>query len=166
VPEYQSLVSLDVWTALFTLINTIITFVVLKKFLFKPVLKVIDDRQKEIDDIYADAAKAKAEAQELQSTYTAKLSAAKAESEQILSAATRMAQQREEEILRDAQAQAARTLERAQEQIALEKKQAMHELKGQVSGIAVDIAAKVLGQDVDGKKHQKLIDTFIDELGE
>ncbi len=166
MPEYQSLVSLDVWTALFTLINMIITFVVLKKFLFKPVLKVIDDRQKEIDDIYADAAKAKAEAQELQSTYTAKLSAAKAESEQILSAATRMAQQREEEILRDAQAQAARTLERAQEQIALEKKQAMHELKGQVSGIAVDIASKVLGQDVDGKKHQKLIDTFIDELGE
>lgn len=166
MPEYQSLVSLDVWTALFTLINMIITFVVLKKFLFKPVLKVIDDRQKEIDDIYADAAKAKAEAQELQSTYTAKLSAANAESERILSAATRMAQQREEEILRDAQTQAARTLERAQEQIALEKKQAMHELKGQVSGIAVDIASKVLGQDVDGKKHQKLIDTFIDELGE
>lgn len=166
MPEYQSLVSLDVWTALFTLINMIITFVVLKKFLFKPVLKVIDDRQKEIDDIYADAAKAKAEAQELQSTYTAKLSAANAESERILSAATRMAQQREEEILRNAQTQAARTLERAQEQIALEKKQAMHELKGQVSGIAVDIASKVLGQDVDGKKHQKLIDTFIDELGE
>lgn len=166
MPEYQSFISLDIWTALFALINMIIVFVVLKKFLFKPVMKIIDDRQKEIDDIYADAAKAKAEAQELQSTYTAKLSAANAESERILSAATRMAQQREEEILRDAQTQAARTLERAQEQIALEKKQAMHELKGQVSGIAVDIASKVLGQDVDGKKHQKLIDTFIDELGE
>lgn len=166
MPEYQSFISLDFWTALFALINMIIVFVVLKKFLFRPVLKMIDDRQKEIDDLYADAAAAKAEAQSLQSTYTAKLSAANAESERILSDATKQAQQREEEILHQAQAQAARTLERAQEQIALEKKQAMHDLKGQVSGIAVDIASAVLGEDVDCQKHRKLIDSFIDDLGD
>lgn len=166
MPEYQSFISLDFWTALFALINMIIVFVVLKKFLFKPVMKIIDDRQKEIDDLYADASAAKAEAQAIQETYTAKLSAAHAESERILSAATRQAQQQEEEILRQAQAQAARTLDRAQEQIALEKKQAMHELKGQVSGIAVDIASAVLGEDVDQKKHSKLIDSFIDNLGD
>lgn len=166
MPEYQSFISLDIWTALFALINMIIVFVVLKKFLFKPVMKMIDDRQKEIDDIYADAATARTEAETLRESYTAKLSAANAESERILSAATKQAQQREEEIIRQAQAQAARTMERAQEQIDLEKKQAMHDLMGQISGIAVDIASAVLEEDVDSKKHGKLIDSFIDKLGE
>lgn len=166
MPEYQSFVSIDIWTALFCLINMLITFAILKKFLFQPVLKMIDDRQKEIDDIYNEAHGAKKDAESLRESYTAKLSAASAESERIISEATRQAQQREEDILRDAQAQAARTMDRAHEQIALERKQAMHEMKGQVSEIAVDIASAVLGEDVDEKKHEKLIDSFIDSLGE
>ncbi|MDD7652886.1 MAG: ATP synthase F0 subunit B, partial [Firmicutes bacterium] len=60
----------------------------------------------------------------------------------------------------------ARTMERAQEQIALEKKQAMNDLKDQVSGMALDIASAVLEEDIDGKKHTQLIDRFIKDLGE
>lgn len=166
MPEYQSFVSIDIWTALFCLINMLITFAILKKFLFRPVLKMIDDRQKEIDGIYDEAHSAKTEAESLRDAYTHKLSAASAESERIISEATKQAQRREEEILRDAQAQAARTMDRAHEQITLERKQAMHELKGQVSEIAVDIASAVLEADMDSKKHEKLIDSFIDSLGE
>ncbi len=163
--EFTSLINLDVWTALFTLCNTVIVFVVLKKFLFKPVLKMIDDRQKEIDSIYEDAHSAKADAEALRENYTAMLSAANSERERIISEATRQAQQREEEILRDAQAQAARTLDRAQEMIEMEKKQAMQDLKGEVSVIAVDIASAVLEEDVDSTKHSRLIDSFIENLG-
>lgn len=166
MPEYQSFVSLDIWTALFCLVNMIITFTVLKKFLFKPVLKMIDDRQKEIDDTYASINAAKAEADSLRQSYTEKLAAANTESEQIVRSATKKAQQREEEILQEAQAKAARTMERAQEQIELEKKQAMQDLKSQVSDIAVDIASAVLEEDVDSKKHANLIDSFIKNLGE
>ena len=68
--------------------------------------------------------------------------------------------------MRDAQDKAARTMERAQEQIALEKKQAMNDLKDQVSGMALDIASAVLEEDIDGKKHTQLIDRFIKDLGE
>ena len=166
MPEYQSLVSLDIWTALFCLVNMIITFLVLKKFLFKPVLKVIDARQKEIDDTYADAGTAKAEAEALRQSYASKLTEAHAEGERIIREATRQAQQREEEIIRQAQDQAVRTLERAQEQIRMEKRQAMQDLKGEVSGIAVDIASAVLEEDVDGAKHAHLIDSFIENLGD
>lgn len=162
---YTSLINIDIWTALFTLINAVITFTVLKKFLFKPVLKMIDDRQQEIDSIYADANSAKQEAEHLKSQYAASLAEAGAESARIISQATRDAQAREEEILRNARTQADRTLARAQEMIALEKKQAMQDLKGQVSDIAVDIAGAVLGEDVDERKHQKLIDSFIENLG-
>lgn len=166
MPEYQGFVSIDFWTALFGLVNMLITFAILKKFLFKPVLKIIDDRQKEIDSTYEDANKAKAEAEAMRESYSAKLADANAQGDEILRQATRNAQMREEEILRDAQAKAQRTMERAQEQIELEKKQAMNDLKGQVSNIAVDIASAVLEEDVDGSKHTRLIDSFIDKLGE
>ena len=51
---FESFVGIDPWTALFTFCNMMITFAVLKKFLFKPVKKMIDDRQQEIDTMYAD----------------------------------------------------------------------------------------------------------------
>lgn len=163
--EFTSLINLDVWTALFTLCNSILIFIVLKKKLFGPVLKMIDDRQKEIDNIYEDANTAKKEAEALRDSYTAMLADANNQREQILSDATRQAQLREEEIIKDAQKQAARTLDRAQEMIALEKKQAMQDLKDEVSVIAVDIASAVLQEDVDGEKHSRLINSFIESLG-
>ena len=166
MPEYQSIVGIDLWTALFAFCNMLITFAILKKFFFKPVKKMIDDRQQEIDGMYKNAADSKAQAQALQQEYTAKLKDANAEGERILKAAAKKAQDREETIIRDAQAQAAKTLERAQEQIQLEQRQAMNDMKDQVSGIALDIASAVLKEDIDSKKHKKLIDSFIQQLGE
>lgn len=163
---FESLVGVNFWTALFGLCNMLITFAILKKFLFKPVKKMIDDRQKEIDDLYADAGNAKAQAEALRQQYDARLKDAHAEGDRIIREATRQAQSQEEAILRDAQDKAARTMERAQEQIALEKKQAMNDLKDQVSGMALDIASAVLEEDIDGKKHTQLIDRFIKDLGE
>ena len=62
---FESFIGVDFWTALFTLINFIVTFLILKKLLFKPVKKMIDDRQQEIDGLYADANAAKKQALEL-----------------------------------------------------------------------------------------------------
>ena len=56
---FENIVGVNPWTALFTFCNMLITFAVLKKFLFKPVKKMIDDRQSEIDGLYADADRAK-----------------------------------------------------------------------------------------------------------
>ena len=53
--NFESIVGVNFWTALFTLCNMLITFLILKKLLFKPVKKMIDDRQKEIADQYAEA---------------------------------------------------------------------------------------------------------------
>ena len=66
---FESFVGIDPWTALFTFCNMMITFAVLKKFLFKPVKKMIDDRQAEIDTMYADADAAKQKAAELEQEY-------------------------------------------------------------------------------------------------
>ena len=84
----------------------------------------------------------------------------------IIQNATRQAQEREEAIVHEAQEKAARTMERAHAQVEREKKQAMNDLKDQVSGMAIGIASAVLEEDVDKRKHAKLIDSFIENLGE
>ena len=158
--------SLNVWTAIFTLVNLIILVLVMKKLLFKPVKNMIDSRQKEIDDTYADADQSKAEAAELRQQYEARLAEADEERDRILKDAYQKAQIRDEKMLREAQEKAAQTVRRADEQIAQEKKQAMNEIKDEVSGMAVDIASAVLARDVKAEEHTELIDSFIDKLGD
>lgn len=163
---FESFVGVNFWTCLFTLLNLFILYKFMKKLLFKPVKKMIDDRQQEIDDQYADAAQSKADAAELKERYETRLAEANRESDEILKEAYRTAQLREEEMLRQAQEQAAQTLRRADEQVELEKKRAMNEIKDEVSVMAVDIAAAVLARDIKAKEHSDLIDSFLDNLGD
>ncbi len=162
----ESFVGVNVWTAILTLANLLLLFFVMKKFLFKPVKQMIDDRQKEIDDQYADAERSKADAAELKAQYETRLAEANAESDAILKEAHRKATVREEEILRQAQNKAAKTIRRADEQIAMEKKRAMNEIKDDVTVMALDIASAVLARDVKAKEHGELIDSFIRNLGD
>lgn len=162
----EPFISANVWTALFMLGNLILLYFIMKKFLFKPVKKMIDDRQQEIDDLYADANQSKEAAAELKEQYETRLAEANEEKEEILRNAYRKAQLREEEILREAQDKAAQTMRRADEQIELEKKRAMNEIKDDVSGMAIEIASAVLARDIKQKEHRDLIDSFIENLGE
>ena len=97
--------------------------------------------------------------------YEEKISHATEESEEILKSALRRAQLKEEEILREADEKAARTLERAEEEIEREKKRAINEVKNEVSELAIGIATAVIERDVKAEDHAKLIDDFIDNMG-
>ena len=163
---FESFMGINFFTCIATLLNLLIVYALMKKFLFKPVKNMIDSRQQEIDDLYADANQSKEDAAALKEQYETRLSEANAESEQILKDAYRKAQLREESILRDAQEKAAQTLRRADEQVEMEKKRAMNEIKDEVSVMAVDIAAAVLARDIKGEEHTELIDSFIETLGE
>jgi F-type H+-transporting ATPase subunit b len=151
---------------LFAWANLLILYFVLRKLLFNPIKNMIDSRQKEIDDMYDNAEKNKAEAEEMRESYEKKLESATEESEEILRSAQRRALLREEEILKEAAEQARRTKERAEEQIALEKRQAMNDIKDEVSAIAIQIAEAVVARDVKAEEHEKLIDGFIDTMGD
>ena len=164
--EFQSFIGVDFWTALFTLLNFLALFFVLKHFLVGPVLKMIQDRQKEIDDLYSEAEGAKSNAQALEAEYQQKLSAAAETSERIVKEATVRGQHREEEIIRQANAEASAIMDKAAADIALEKKKAINEAKDEISGIAMAVAEKVVGRELNAADHKKLVDSFIKELGE
>ena len=73
---------------------------------------------------------------------------------------------REEEILHRANAEAAAIREKAAADIAMEKKKALNDAKDEISQIAVIIAGKVVGRQLTAEDHSKLVDDFIDGLGE
>ncbi len=164
--KFESFVGVNLWTMLFAWINLLILYLFLKKILFVPIKNMIDSRQKEIDDMYSDAETSRTQADALKADYEERLEHASEESEQILKNAVRKAQLREEEILKEASAKAARTLERAAEQVELEKKRAVNEVKNEVSDMAVGIAAAIIERDVSEEEHKALIDEFISNMGD
>ena len=163
---FESFVGIDPWTALFTFCNMMITFAVLKKFLFKPVKKMIDDRQTEIDTMYADADAAKQKAAELEQEYQQHLQSIRDERDTLLREATAHAQKREEEIVGEARAEAAALRAAAEADIAQERKKAVNDLKNEIGGIAVDIAGKVVEREINETDHKALIDEFIRNVGD
>ena len=148
---FESFLGVNPWTALFILLNTLTIFFVARKFLFGPVMKIIADRQQEIDDLYAGANSAKAEAEALRTEYQEKLSDARSTSERIVKEAVARGQAREEDILRKANADAAAILDKASADIAQEKKKAINDAKNEISGLAMAIAGKVVGRELNDR---------------
>ena len=163
---FESFIGVNFWTALVTLINFLLVFFVAKHFLIGPVLKLIKDRQDEIDGLYADANAAKADAEAKQAEYQTKLDDAPAPSARIVNAAVARGQAREEEIIRQANADASAIMDKASADIALEKKKALNDAKDEISEIAMAIAGKVVGRELKAADQSQLVDAFIDGLGD
>ena len=163
---FESFIGVNFWTALFTLLNFLSLFFVFKKFLYVPVMKIIQERQQEIDNMYSNADAAQKNAQAMEEEYKQKLSVASETSERIVKEATARGQSREEEIIRNAQQEASAILSKASADIALEKQKAINDAKDEISGIAVAIAEKVVGRELNAADQSKLVDDFINELGE
>ena len=163
---FQSFIGVDFWTALFTLLNFLAVLIVGKKFLWGPVVKLIQDRQKEIDDMYADADAARSNAQAMEQEYKQKLSAATETGERMVKEAVARGQSREEEIIRQANAEAGAILDKAAADIAMEKKKAINDAKDEISDMALAIAEKIVGREISAADQDKLVDDFLKELGE
>ena len=98
--------------------------------------------------------------------YSQKLEAANETSQRIVQEAVVRGQNREEEIVRDARSQASAIMDKAYADIAQEKKKALNDAKDEISGMAMAIAEKVVGRSLAEADQQRLVEQFIDELGE
>ncbi len=163
---FENFIGFNPWTALFTLLNLVITFLILKKFLFKPVSKMIGDRQKEIDDLYAGAEEARAQAAALKSDYDARMAQAREESAQLVREASVEATRRGDEIIRQARLDADAIRAKASNDIELERKKALNDVKSDISRIALDIAEKVVEKEVNSSDQDRLIESFLRGMGD
>ena len=163
---YQALITLDGWTFLAQICNLMIQLLIFKKFLLKPIKQVIADRKAKADSEIADAQKLRTEAEAMKAEYEQNLQNARAEANEIVANAQKTATARGEEIVGEARAQAAALKQKAEADIAQERKKAVNEVKDEIGGIAMEIASKVVEREISEKDHKDLIDEFIKNVGE
>ena len=163
--ETLALVSIDPGTIVFTLINTLIIFLIFRIFLFKPVCRILDKRKEMAAAEIADAQKAKADAEKTEQEYLAKLADAKAEAAEIVKAATLRAQAREDEIISEANKKAADIRSRAEESIERDKQRAVNEIKDEISSMVIMAASKVVEKEISQQDNEELISGFLAEVG-
>lgn len=163
---FESFIGVNFWTALFVLLNTVALFLVMKRYLYGPIMDMIKARQDEIDQLYIDANAARTDALAMEAEYKQKLDQAMQTGDKLVKEAVQRGRRRQEEILQQANADAAAMLDKAAQDIAREKKKAINEAKDEISGIAIAIAEKVVCRELNEKDHADLVDSFINELGE
>jgi F-type H+-transporting ATPase subunit b len=151
---------LVVWTA----ITFLILLVILRKFAWKPILGAVSDREEGIKDALASAEKARAEMENLHADNERILQEARAERENMLKDAREMKNKMIADAKEEAQVQATKMIEQAQAAIESEKKSAMAELKSHVAGLSIDIAEKVVRNELSNKDNQlKLVEEMLGE---
>ena len=164
--DTQSLVTVAPWTFIFTICNLFILMAIVKKLLFKQVKEILNKHAMEVNSGYADAEEAKESAEAMRAEYEQRLAAAKQEAAEIVKTASDSAARRSEQMVNAARAEAAALKTKADAEIEAQRKKAAGELKNDISDMALAIAGKVVGKELDGKTHQNLIDGFIAEVGD
>ena len=162
---YEALVSINPVTIVFTLINTLIIFLIFRFILYKPVCKILDKRKEMAAAEISEAQKAKEAAEKAEREYTARLADAKNEAAEIVKQATLRAQKREEEIVTEATQKAADIRTKAEENIEREKQRAVNEIKDEISEIVVMAAGKVVEKEISAKDNEEIISKFLNEVG-
>ena len=162
---FRSLVDINPSTIVFTLINTLIIFLLYRFLLHNKVMAMMDKRREAINAEIDAAENAKKEAEEAKTEYAEKLQKSKDEADRIVSEAVKRAADREAEIIADANANAARMKQQAQESIEQEKRRALNEVKDQISEVVVLAASKVCEKEISQKDNADLIDSFLADVG-
>ena len=162
----QQLVTLVPWTFIAQILNLFIQVYLIKRFLFKPIREVLEKRRMMADEELTQAQKARSEAETMREQYEQDMAAARTKAGEILSSAQKSADARSEEILREADRQAAAIRQKAEADIAQERKNAVNAIKAEIGTVAMDIAGKVIEREISEEDHRKLIDEYIQNVGE
>ena len=153
-------------TIVFTILNLLILYAFLRKFLFGRVNAVMEEREKLIQEQIASAEAGNTKAQALQDQYEQKLSGAREEAEKIASDAKTRAQRTYDEQVAQAQAEARRIQTEAETRIATERQEMLRGVRQEVAQLAVLAASQVAGRDLDQEADRAIVKEFLSEAGE
>ena len=160
------IISVNLWQILISLANLLIITFVLKRFLFKRVQAVLTARQEQVSKIYGEAEESRNAAVSMKQEYEARLASAREEADGLVRTAVVTAQRKGDAIVAEANSQASHLKQKAEQEIAQEKKQMLHDVRGEISDIAVSIASKVVEREVKKQDYDGFVDEFIKNVGE
>ncbi|HWR29425.1 MAG TPA: F0F1 ATP synthase subunit B [Negativicutes bacterium] len=151
-------------TMLAMIVNFAIVVLLLTKFAWNPLLKILAERQARIANQMEAADQERLDAEKLRAEYQQQMQNAKSDAQSIVDKALKQADNTKDEIIASAREEHARLLETAQGEIARERQQALEDIRSEVVTISVAAAAKIIGQSVDEKINAKLVDDFITQM--
>ncbi len=159
-------ISVNIWNILVSLLNLILLFLIVKKFLFKPVNRMLSKRQQELDAQYEAADEAKRIADENKLLWDEKIESVKNETDEMLKKAQDSAKRQSESIVSKAREQADGIIRQAENQAILEKKKAEEEIKQEIVTVSTALANKLLKREINIDDHREMIDSFIQNIGD
>ena len=162
----SEIISVNIWQIVVSLCNLVILFLIVKKFLYKPVCKMLKDREELLENQKQEAQKNLEEAQSTKEELLKELAGANLKAEEILADATVQAERRREKIAEAARAEAEDIVRMAKAEAELAKKQAEAEIKTQIGEVSFALGEKLIEREIKEEDHHQLIDSFISKIGD
>ena len=159
-------ISVNLWQILISLANLTIIFLIVKKFLFKPVKNILAKRQAELDEQYSKAYSANENAQSNMQAWEEKMKSADDEADDIIKKATDVARCRSDKIVEEAKDKADGIIRQAETEAELERKKAEDDIKREIVDVSTSLAQQMIGRELNQQDHRRLIDSFIEGIGD
>lgn len=159
------MLNINIWDIVWTVVNLLIFFILLRIFLFKPVMKVMDERRQKIQDDLDSAQAAREESEVLKAQYEAELADVHEEADKIRSNAKKYAEKEKAEIIAGAHAQAESMIADAQKTIERDRQEAIESAQNEIAGLAVLTAGRVVSRIIDKESDRKYAEELLAEVG-
>lgn len=161
----MDMLDFDVWTIVFSVINILVLFFFLKKFLFGRVNAMLEKRAQMVQADLDQAKQSTQEAEQLKSEYEATLQGARDEAKKLIATAQQTARAQGDQITAQAQQQADSMMAEAQKEIERERKRSLKGAQNEIAALALAAASKVVGSTVDSDTNREMVDAFLAEEG-
>ena len=159
-------ISVNIWQILISLLNLYILYLIVKRFLFKPVKAVLENRRRELDSQYDAAEEERRIALASRREWEAKMQAADAEADAILQSAAERAKHRGDALMAEAKLRADSIVRLAENEADLERKKAVEGVKREIIEVSGALTEKILGREINAEDHRNLIQSFIETIGD
>ena len=160
----DSLVKLDPGLFIWTIITFLLLFFVLAKYAWKPLIKMLDDRESMIRSSLDDAEKAKLELERLNKESEAITAKARSEAQAILAESKTVAEKVKEDTIAKAKEQAIKISDDAQKQIQVEKDKAITDIKQEVVNLTLSVAEKLINKNLNDADNKSLIEESVKKV--
>ena len=160
------IVSFNLWQVLISLANLTLLYLGLKKFLYKPVKAVLENRKAAIAKYYAEAEESRNSANAARDEYAAKLATAHGKADEIIHDATVIANRRGDKIVAEAREKAEEIVRQGELEANMEKKKAMASIRRDITDVSAAMTEQLLKREMKEGDHRNMIDEFLKGVGE
>ena len=162
----SEIITVNIWQIVVSLLNLVLLFLIIKKFLYKPFKNTLKQREEKLEQKYTEASEHLAEAENTRQELEKRLENAQEQADAIVAEATANAQRHMDDTTRAATLEAEAIVERARKNAELEVKKAQSEIKTQIVDVSVALSEKLIEREIKEEDHHKLIDSFIAQIGD